>query len=143
MQQFIVPQFIDVEDKILGPLTVRQFLILLAGGISIFLAFRLADFVLFILLTLVIGGVCLLFAFMKVNGQPFHYFLLNIFETLKRPSLRIWQKKYSKKELQLLRKMSKVEVIEQQEVKHTKRKHIRDLALVVNTGGYYRPEDFT
>ena len=29
MDRFVVPQFIDVEDKIFGPVTVRQFLILL------------------------------------------------------------------------------------------------------------------
>jgi hypothetical protein len=29
MQQFVVPQFIDVEDKIIGPISVRQFLTLM------------------------------------------------------------------------------------------------------------------
>ncbi|KKS92044.1 MAG: hypothetical protein UV69_C0039G0006, partial [Parcubacteria group bacterium GW2011_GWE2_43_12] len=32
MQQFVVPQFIDVEDKIIGPITVRQFIIIMVGG---------------------------------------------------------------------------------------------------------------
>ncbi len=39
MQQFVVPQFIDVEDKILGPLTVRQFLIMLVSCLICFLGF--------------------------------------------------------------------------------------------------------
>ena len=29
-----VPQFIDVEDRVIGPLTIKQFLYLLAGGIE-------------------------------------------------------------------------------------------------------------
>ena len=29
MDQFVVPQFIDAEDKIFGPLTARQFIIVM------------------------------------------------------------------------------------------------------------------
>ena len=35
MQQFTVPQFIDVEPKIIGPITTRQFLIFLAAGLML------------------------------------------------------------------------------------------------------------
>ena len=49
MEQFTVPQFIDVEDKVIGPITVRQFIILLFGGGFIFIAYRLSDFVLFLI----------------------------------------------------------------------------------------------
>jgi hypothetical protein len=34
--QFPVPQFTDVEDKIIGPLTVKQFFILLVSAAIIF-----------------------------------------------------------------------------------------------------------
>ncbi len=142
MQQFVVPQFIEVEDKILGPITVRQFIIMLFGGVLVFIAYRLADFVLFVILTAIIGGLVLIFAFVKVNGQTFHYFLLNIFQTLKKPGKRIWRKDYSKKELNYLRKAEKIEEVDHFDKKHAKRTRIRDLALVVNTGGYYRPEEF-
>ena len=43
MQKFIVPQFIDVESKIIGPITTRQFLIMLAGLILGFAAYKLSD----------------------------------------------------------------------------------------------------
>lgn len=81
MQQFVVPQFIDVEDKIFGPITTRQFVIMLVAGIIIFLAFRFGDFALFVFTLAVVGGIALLFAFVKVNGQQFHYFLLNLVQT--------------------------------------------------------------
>lgn len=137
----MVPQFIDVEDKIFGPITVRQFLILLVAGGFIFLAFRFADMALFIILLILIGGVALVFAFVKINGQSFHYFVLNIIQTLKRPSLRIWRVDYDKKELDFLRK-SKVETPEEVAVrKPARRERIRDLSLLVNTGGFYQPED--
>ena len=35
--QFAVPQFTDVEDKLIGPLTLKQFLMMLAtGGVLLF-----------------------------------------------------------------------------------------------------------
>jgi len=142
MQQFVVPQFIDVEDKIFGPITTRQFLILLAAGLLIFVTYRLADFVLFIILLVLISASSLVIAFVKVNGQTFHYFLLNVFQTRRRPSLRIWHKTLTKEELNYLRKRE-VEAAEVEEPmkKHPERRHIRDLALLVNTGGYYKPDD--
>src|SRR3989339_346522 len=99
MDQFLVPQFIDVEDKIFGPITTRQFIILLVAGLIIFIAYKLADFTLFIFLLAVLGGFSLVLAFVKINGQVFHYFILNIFQTMRRPSRRIWQKKFTKDEL--------------------------------------------
>jgi len=71
MQQFTVPQFIDVEDKILGPITIRQFLILLVGCIVIFISYRYGDLGTFVLVLAVVGILSLLFAFVKVNGQTF------------------------------------------------------------------------
>ncbi len=140
MQQFVVPQFIEVEDKIFGPVTTRQFLILLIAGGVIFLAYRFGDFALFVIALAILGGFALVLAFVKVNGQSFHYFLLNIGENLRKPSLRIWEKSYSKKELNYLRNI----VVEKKEIDNVKREvrksYIRDLSLLVNTGGYYNPE---
>ncbi|MBP9760953.1 MAG: PrgI family protein [Candidatus Magasanikbacteria bacterium] len=141
MPQFVVPQFIDVEDKIFGPITTRQFLILLIGGGIIYLAYELADFILFVIILSVVGALSLVIAFVKINGQTFHYFLLNFFQTIKKPSLRIWKKEYSKEELNYLRKQgSEMEEEFKQEKKIVRAGHIRDLSLLVNTGGYYKPD---
>ena len=99
MQQFIVPQFIEVEDKIFGPITVRQFIIMMVAGMIVFLTYRYGDFALFVFTLVLLGGLSLILAFVKINGQAFHYFILNIIQTLRKPSLRIWQKNYSKKDL--------------------------------------------
>ena len=143
MQQFVVPQFIDVEDKIFGPITTRQFLILLATGLLLFVIYRFADFALFVTLTAIIGGIALVVAFVRVNGQSFHYFLLNIIQTRRRPKLRIWNRSYTKEELNYLRKKEVEVAVEEELTKtHPERRHIRDLALTVNTGGYYKPDEF-
>ena len=140
MQQFVVPQFIEVEDKIFGPITIRQFIILLVAGLTIFLAYRYGDFSLFVTILVFVGGSALTFAFVKVNCQAFHFFLLNIIQTLRRPSLRVWNKTFTKEELNYLRKQKIEEVEAPVESKTVKSRHIRDLALIVNTGGFYRPD---
>ncbi len=142
MQQFVVPQFIDVEDKIFGPITTRQFLILLVGALVVFLGYRFGDFGLFVFLLAFIGGLSLMFAFVKVNGQTFHYFLLNIIQTFKKPGLRIWRKEYTTGELNDFRKGGGAPPREPPAPKKTVRSsRIRDLALIVNTGGYYHGEE--
>lgn len=87
-----VPQFIDVEDKIVGPLTLRQFFYL-AGAflISFFAFFRLVFFVWFIF-TLFEGSIALILAFFKYNGRPFSLFLRSVFRYLWRPQKYVWQK---------------------------------------------------
>lgn len=141
MQQFTVPQFIEVEDKILGPITIRQFLIILAGGIIDFLGWRYGDMAMFTLVLSLSGGLTLLFAFVKINGQSFHYFVLNIIQTGKKPSLRIWKKDYTNDQLNDMRKQGEnIEAIVHVEKKKVRRQHIHDLSLVVNTGGYYKAE---
>src|SRR5687768_16407337 len=140
--RYVVPQFIEVEDKIIGPLTVRQFLILLITIFVMFIEYKLADFGLFLLigiLTFVIGGV---FAFFRINGQPFHFFCLNLIQTFRRPGLRVWDKEYSDGELMdIIRKPPPpppVARIRKEPLAATK---LTELSLVVNTGGVYNPED--
>jgi hypothetical protein len=68
--QFQVPQFIDVEDKIIGPFTIKQFLYT-AGGVGLlYLAGSFIPYVGWIIgLVLLVFGLAL--AFYKYNGRPF------------------------------------------------------------------------
>jgi hypothetical protein len=143
MQQFVVPQFIDVEDKIIGPLTVRQFIIMMVGGFFIFIEFRLADLGLFIFEAIVTAFLVALFAFFKVNGMPFHFFLLNFIATLNRPKIRVWQKVITQAELKDA--MHRAVVVHKKEALPTKpplyKSRLQELALEVDTGGSYKAEE--
>lgn len=142
MEQFTIPQFIDVEDKIFGPITTRQFIILLAAGLFLFIAYKLADIALFLTMCAFVGGSALILAFVKINGQTFHYFLLNIIQTMRRPSRRLWQKRYTNQELKALAAAPKKEIIEEApEIPNLSHSRIRALSLVVNTGGYFKYEE--
>ncbi len=141
-EKFIVPQFIDNEDKILGPITVRQFLIMLAAALILFIEFKLLATVYFVLLGLVTAGIAGVFAFVKINGQPFHLFFLNALQTTIRPGLRVWNKSLNDGELRLLmRQAAPPPPVVVPGRRRPTSSHLRDLTLVVNTGGVYRPED--
>lgn len=138
----MVPQFLDVEDKIFGPITSRQFVILLVGALGSFIAFKAADTTLFIVLLALIGGGSLILAFVKINGQPFHFFMLNILQNIVKPSRSVWNKYSSDAELREFMKESLPEKIEDKTFINKTANHtrIRDLSLMVNTGGYYKGE---
>lgn len=141
MKQFVVPQFIDVEDKILGPITVRQFSILLVTGLLVALTYRLADFVLFIFLGLIELGIGIVFSFVKINGQPFHYFILNMLQTSLRPALRVWNKELTRTEVSALIKTPPPPPPKSKSKKEKlTTSKLSELSLVVNTGGAYQPE---
>ena len=137
--RFIVPQFIDAEDKIWGPLTVRQFVIMILGALFVFLSYKLSDFTLFLFQTVVIILLIIVFAFLKINGAPFHMFLLNVIQTLKRPRIRIWHKEYIKVEdFRGKDELIKVEPTPQKAFLPNKK--LSELSLIIDTGGVYKGE---
>lgn len=92
--QFQVPQFIDVENKIVGPLSLRQFLYVAAGGGLSFLLFFLDIFKLWswVMLSAVLVGIGAALAFGKYNGQPFPKIALRAFNFFVRPRLYLWKR---------------------------------------------------
>lgn len=142
MQQFVVPQFIDIETKIFGPITIRQFIIMLVAGLFIFISYKLSDFALFIFETVIIIGVFGVFAFLKINGQPLHYFVMNFIQTLIKPKLRIWQKTIDQEMVKEKMKSPKTEInifpSRKQLISTTR---LGELALIIDTGGVYRGEE--
>ncbi len=141
--QFTVPQFIDVEDKIFGPISVRQFLTFLIGAVLVFADYQivykmiLPNFWIFAvtaIFTLMVTGT---FAFFKVNGRPFHYFLLNLLVTLQKPRLRVWNKKV--KSADLVSFDEDIEIIEALPIKKPlTMSKLTEISLIVDTGGAYQ-----
>ncbi len=69
--QYQVPQFIEIEDKIFGPLTLKQFLYLAGGGGLCLMFFTLLPLYLAVLCMLPVAALSLALAFYKVNDRPF------------------------------------------------------------------------
>src|SRR5436305_166167 len=94
--RYQVPQFIDIEDKIIGPLTIKQF-VYLAGGAG--MAFIVYSFLPLLLALPIVGVVILLslaLAFYKINNKPFIDFLEAAFIFYTKQNLYIWKKEQKK-----------------------------------------------
>ena len=89
--QFQVPQFIDTEDKIVGPLSIRQFLyIVVAAGLSTLLYFTVQMW-LWAILSIPLLGLGIAMALVKVNGRPFSKLLMAGFSYYWKPQTYVWQ----------------------------------------------------
>lgn len=91
MLQFQVPQFVDVEDKVIWKLSFRQFGIFLAAGGLIFIInkLRFPTFI-FWIFTLAIVGFAYMLAFMKADGRPFHHRVFGFLRYYFAPQLYLW-----------------------------------------------------
>ncbi len=91
--RFQVPQFIDVEDKIFGPLTLKQFIYLAGGGGLSFLIYVLVDSLVFAFIPIaLIMGFSATLAFYRVNNKPFINVMESAFKYFTSKKLYIWKK---------------------------------------------------
>jgi hypothetical protein len=97
--QFQVPQFIDIEDKVIGPLTIKQFLYFLAGGVVIFILYKTLNLFATIILAIPIIGISVALAFVRIGNQPFISFLKNFLGFIRKPDFYVWKKPLGKKNL--------------------------------------------
>ncbi len=90
--RFEVPQFIEIEDKIIGPLTWKQFVYLAGGaGVLIILYFML-PFIFFVMIGLPFGALSASLAFHKINNRPFSVFLESFLGYATKAKLYLWRK---------------------------------------------------
>ncbi len=88
---FQVPQFIETEDKVVGPFSLRQFLYIGGAiGLTFLLYFLLQTWLSFVLAVPVCAlGAAL--AFYKPNGQPLMRVLFSAFSFYFKPQTYVWQ----------------------------------------------------
>lgn len=143
MQQFTVPQFIDVEDKIIGPITSRQFVILLAAFLLVAINYKILDFSLFLTLSVIEMVLAAIFSFIKVNGRPFHFFVLNLVQTFKRANLRIWINGLSAAEAAEAEIEASVHSLAPAVAERLpyQTSRLEELSLIVDTQGAYKGEE--
>jgi len=94
--QFKVPQFIDVEDKLFGPFTFRQFAYMLGGGGMVFILYRLLPLWIAIIPILLVAGLTLLLVFYRINDKPFIYYLQAAINYAISSKLYVWKQRLVK-----------------------------------------------
>lgn len=90
--KFQVPQFIEIEDKIIGPLTLKQGMYLGGGIFGSYLCIRFLGLYLGFLFALPIMVLALALAFYKINNKPFILILEAAFKFYVGDKLYIWKK---------------------------------------------------
>lgn len=87
-----VPQFIDVEDKVAGPLTWKQLGWMIAMGAVLFLVYTLFSGILFFVLAVPVALLFVALAFFRPNGMAFPQFLFYSVTFLFRPKVSVWER---------------------------------------------------
>ncbi len=91
--RFQVPQFIEIEDKIFGPLTLKQFIYMAGGGGLSFIVYVFLDsFILSIVPIVIIMLISSTFAFYKINNKPFVNIVESAFHYYFSDKLYMWRK---------------------------------------------------
>lgn len=90
--EYQVPQFIEVENKIFGPLTFKQF-VYIAGGVGLCVAFILyLPLLVAVLLSIPVASLAGALAFYKVNNKSFTDMLAAGFSFYTNGRLYLWHK---------------------------------------------------
>jgi hypothetical protein len=97
--RFQVPQFIEVEDKIFGQFTIKQFIYMAGGAGLSFAVYRLiGSFIFSIPIIIVIMAFSAALAFYRINERfPFIYIVEAAFKYVFSNKLYIWKKMENKK----------------------------------------------
>ena len=90
--QFQVPQFIDIAPKVIGPLTIKQFLFVLGGAVPTIIFFFLLQFWLWIILATIFLGAAVALGFFKFNGQPLPRVMVAAANYFWNPRFYLWRR---------------------------------------------------
>lgn len=90
--QFQVPQFIEIEDKIIGPLSFRQFVYLVGGGGLCVVIYLFLPLIIALPLIAVVAAFSLALAFYRFNNKPFVALVEAFMRYITTSRLYIWKK---------------------------------------------------
>lgn len=136
-----IPQNIDKEDKLIGPLTLKQFLYILGGGSVTFIVYQYyLQGYLFFSEFLIIGTVIILlalaFAFVKINGSTFASFISHVFAYIFSGKISAWGKdnQFFVPTMKI-KKNSVSPIANNKDSNATNKSQLEKLAQILDTGG--------
>jgi hypothetical protein len=91
---FVLPQFIEMEAKIVGPLTLKQFMFVASGGslaFIIYFSLGKASLPLAIALIAVVMGISCALAFVKMDGIPLPTVIRHYIAFAMAPRVFLWK----------------------------------------------------
>ena len=94
---FNVPQYIEIEDKIAGPLTAKQLLWMFGMGAVMLILWGILETGAFIMASIPVALIFCALAFYRPHGQPLIKFILWGISFAFQPKTYIWRRDYTKK----------------------------------------------
>lgn len=89
---FNVPQYIDIEDKVAGPLTARQLLWMIGMGATLLVLWNIFDPAAFFVSAIPTVLIFVAFAFIRPYGQSMIGFFKNAVLFVVRPKIYVWNR---------------------------------------------------
>jgi len=94
--QFKVPQFLDIEDKIFGPFTFKEFVYLAGGAGLCFVLYKLLGLFFGAIPILAVAGLAIALARYRPNNKPFINMIEAGFTYFMQNKLYIWKRRENK-----------------------------------------------
>ena len=91
--RFTIPQFIEHEAKIIGPLTFKQVIFIGTAGVVCFILYFLVPFSVFLVACVILAGGGIALAFLKIGGRSLPLTLVNLLKFSVMPKIYIWKKR--------------------------------------------------
>lgn len=90
--RYQVPQFVDIKDRVIGPLTLKQFFYYMVVGMMLVPVYFLANVGVFVTIAIPMLGVAALFAHVRWRGQSFASLLWYGSQYLTGERMYIWRR---------------------------------------------------
>jgi len=127
--RYQVPQFTEMEDKVIGPFSLKQFIYLGSVPLVCYILNFFVELPYVILVGVIFFPVAVLLAFYKVNGKPFATVFVGMLKFVKRPQIYVWKRVPHKIESTPIKKNIKKKIASQQ---GTKPKDFKKLAKILD-----------
>jgi len=132
--RYQLPQFIEMEDKIIGPFTLKQFIYLIAVPVICYILHFFVRLPYVILVGIIFFPVALLLAFYKVNGRPFSHAILGLFKYIRRPQIYVWKRVPQAQETTTRGKVRSVKKKKKETTTPKETKDFKKLAKILDKG---------
>ncbi len=135
MATFQVPQFIEQKARIIGPLTLEQFMYVAVAGALSFIAYYVFNFFFWLMLSAVLLVIAIALAFVKVNGQGLPHIIKAGLSYIWRPRTYTWQRALGE-----AADLADLEKLEEIRSRMGIQQRLKSIALNVATGKIFSPK---
>ena len=129
--RFTVPQFIDYEAKVIGPLTFKQFIVMAIAGLICFVALLKTPFYVYIPVILIVGGGSAGLSLVKFKAQSPSTILKNFLFFKASPNIYIWKRKIIP--TKVARRKIEKKAKEESPLKIVRKSKLKDLSNKIET----------